>query len=73
VLWDVDPGDWARPGTDLITEVTVGRAGAGSVLLLHDGGGDRAQTVAALPAILSGLQDRGLKVVPLDRLLRSGA
>jgi peptidoglycan/xylan/chitin deacetylase (PgdA/CDA1 family) len=73
VLWDVDPGDWARPGTDLIAEVTVGRAGAGSVLLLHDGGGDRAQTVAALPAILSGLQDRGLKVVPLDRLLRSGA
>jgi peptidoglycan-N-acetylglucosamine deacetylase len=54
--------DWTRPGAAFI----VGRALAdpdGQTILLHDGGGDRSQTVAALPSILVGLQGRGLKTV----------
>jgi cellulose synthase/poly-beta-1,6-N-acetylglucosamine synthase-like glycosyltransferase/peptidoglycan/xylan/chitin deacetylase (PgdA/CDA1 family) len=55
-----DTSDWARPGTGEI----VARALAnpdGQVILLHDGGGDRSQTVAALPAILEGLRARRLR------------
>jgi peptidoglycan-N-acetylglucosamine deacetylase len=69
VTWDVDGGDWARPGPDAIARATVEVAEAGSVVLMHDAGGDRSQTVAALPALLAGLQDRGLRPVPLERVL----
>lgn len=57
-----DTADWARPGTEQI----VGRAlnqPSQRVILLHDGGGDRSQTVAALPAILQGLSAQGLRPV----------
>lgn len=55
VLWDVDPGDWGRPGSETITQAILKQSRAGSIVLLHDGGGDRAQTVEALPAIIDGL------------------
>jgi peptidoglycan/xylan/chitin deacetylase (PgdA/CDA1 family) len=60
VLWDVEPFDWALPGSDAISTMVLDECRPGSVILLHDGGGDRAQTVAALPAIIEGLLDRGL-------------
>jgi peptidoglycan-N-acetylglucosamine deacetylase len=59
-----DTSDWARPGTGEI----VARALAnpdGQVILLHDGGGDRSQTVAALPAILDGLRGRRLRAATI--------
>ncbi|WP_045697828.1 polysaccharide deacetylase family protein [Streptomyces rubellomurinus] len=59
VLWSVDPQDWARPGTAAIQSRVLRDVRPGSVILLHDGGGDRSQTVAALPAILSTLKARG--------------
>lgn len=49
-LWDVDPRDWARPGVDAIVR-HIWQAPAGAVVLLHDGGGDRSQTVGALRAM----------------------
>jgi peptidoglycan/xylan/chitin deacetylase (PgdA/CDA1 family) len=58
-LWTVDPQDWARPGTLAIEHRVLGKVKSGSIILLHDGGGNRSQTVAALPAILSTLQARG--------------
>jgi peptidoglycan-N-acetylglucosamine deacetylase len=69
VIWDVDPGDWARPGRDAIVAAVGAATRPGSVLLMHDGGGDRSQTVAALPAVLAGLLDRGYRPVPVNRLL----
>ncbi|MCM3921924.1 polysaccharide deacetylase family protein [Frankia sp. AiPs1] len=62
--WDVDPRDWARPGTASIRQ-SLGRARPGDILLCHDGGGDRAQTVAALRRVLPLLRARGLSFVPL--------
>lgn len=70
----VDPGDWKRPGVDAIVRATLDQiADAGpersaNVVLLHDGGGDRAQTVAALPTIIRSLEARGYRFVPVSTL-----
>lgn len=68
VLWNVDTVDWRLPGSGSIA-ATAGRAGAGSIVLMHDGGGPRSQTVAALPSILSSLRSRGLRPVTVSKLL----
>ncbi|MFI6284307.1 polysaccharide deacetylase family protein [Streptomyces sp. NPDC051018] len=58
-LWTVDPQDWARPGTRTIENRVLNGVRPGSTVLLHDGGGDRSQTVAALPGIITTLKARG--------------
>ena len=58
-LWTVDPKDFDRPGVDAIRDRVVGAVRPGGTVLMHDGGGDRSQTVAALPAIITALQDYG--------------
>jgi peptidoglycan-N-acetylglucosamine deacetylase len=58
-LWTVDPRDWSRPGTSVIVSRVLNNVRSGSVVLLHDGGGNRSQTVAALPTILKTLKARG--------------
>lgn len=69
VLWSVDSEDFERPGADRIAQNVLTNAHAGSVVLLHDGGGDRSQTRAALPAIVKGLRRKGYKLVTVPRLL----
>ncbi|WP_242182600.1 glycosyltransferase [Sphingomonas sp. CARO-RG-8B-R24-01] len=78
----VDPGDWKRPGTQSIIDSTVddvtdpvGRCtGDGepqcsrNIVLLHDAGGDRSQTVAALPQIIDQLRAKGYRFVPVSEL-----
>jgi peptidoglycan/xylan/chitin deacetylase (PgdA/CDA1 family) len=59
VLWDVDSRDWTRPGAAAIEQRVATKVRDGSVILFHDGGGDRAQTIAALPGILQMLRDSG--------------
>ncbi len=59
VLWDVDSRDWTRPGPAAIEQRVAANVRDGSVILFHDGGGNRAQTVAALPGVLKLLQDSG--------------
>jgi peptidoglycan/xylan/chitin deacetylase (PgdA/CDA1 family) len=58
-LWTVDPRDWSRPGTSVIVRRVLDNVRSGSIVLLHDGDGDRSQTVAALPTILKTLTARG--------------
>jgi len=58
-LWSVDPRDYTRPGVDVITHRVLDSVGRRGVVLLHDGGGDRSQTIAALPGIIGALQDYG--------------
>jgi len=71
VVWDVDPGDGLAPGdggpiaTDIVTRV-VARARGGSIVRLQLGG---ARTLEALPGILDGLAEAGLRVVSLDAML----
>ncbi len=69
VLENIDPQDWARPGTDVIVSRVKQQRREGNIILLHDGGGDRSETVAALPRILDYLQTRGDTVVPLSQLI----
>ena len=70
----VDPGDWQTPGVPAIVDHTLQAVQAGTpdrsanIVLLHDGGGDRTQTVAALPAIISRLQAAGYQIVPVSTL-----
>jgi peptidoglycan/xylan/chitin deacetylase (PgdA/CDA1 family) len=69
VLWSVDTGDYENPGWDVIADRALDGAEPGAVILLHDGGGDRAQTLVALPLILKGLRERGLRPVTVPQLL----
>lgn len=57
--WSVDPRDWKRPGTDAVVQAVQAHVGPGAVVLLHDGGGNRAQTVAALDRLLPWLAAQG--------------
>jgi peptidoglycan/xylan/chitin deacetylase (PgdA/CDA1 family)/GT2 family glycosyltransferase len=68
VRWNDDPGDWRRPGEDAIVDRVLAGATTSTVVLLHDGGGDRRQTVAALPRIIDGLRARGYAFTTVDRL-----
>jgi peptidoglycan/xylan/chitin deacetylase (PgdA/CDA1 family) len=62
--WQVDPRDWARPGSGTISQILL-RAQPGDILLCHDGGGDRGQTVEAVRTIVPALKQRGLTFVAL--------
>ena len=69
VLENIDPQDWAKPGADIILQRVKQQRRDGSIILLHDAGGDRSQTVEALPRILDWLHTRGDTVVLLSTLL----
>ncbi len=69
--WDVDTEDWKRPGSDSIAS-KITSATSGNVILMHDGGGDRTQTVEALRQALPQLIEQGYKFVTIDELLAYG-
>jgi len=59
VVWTVDSRDWTKPGVAAIEQRVLKNVHSGSVILMHDGGGNRTQTVAALPVILQALKAQG--------------
>jgi len=66
LAWGVDSLDWKKPGVAAIVSNVLSTVTPGAVILLHDGGGDdRAQTIAALPGIISGLQAAGYTIAAL--------
>lgn len=71
----VDAEDWQRPGVDAIVNQVINQVHQASpdrsanVILLHDGGGNRAQTVAALPRIIDALRAQGYRFVPVSQLI----
>jgi peptidoglycan/xylan/chitin deacetylase (PgdA/CDA1 family) len=73
VQWDVAGFDWKRRSRRQIAHNVLRKARNGSIVLLHDGDSegkcDRQETVAALPLIIEGLRDCGLRIVPLSQLL----
>jgi peptidoglycan/xylan/chitin deacetylase (PgdA/CDA1 family) len=69
ILWSTDTGDFAKPGTEVIVQRVLEGAHAGAIILMHDAGGDRSETIAALPAIVKGLRARGLRPVTVPRLM----
>ncbi len=68
VQWDVDTNDGQLPGSGTIAARALG-ARSGSIVLMHDAGGPRAQTLAALPQIIGGLRSRGYGFVTVTELL----
>jgi peptidoglycan/xylan/chitin deacetylase (PgdA/CDA1 family) len=69
VLWSVDTHDYLQPGVQTIVQRALAGARPGAIILMHDAGGPRAQTVAALPLIIAGLHRRHLRPVTMLRLL----
>ena len=76
----VDPNDWRdnprRPANEIVAEVIKnlppcdpGNLTCGNIVLLHDGGGNRSETLKALPQIIDGLRQRGYDIVPVSALL----
>ncbi len=63
--YSVDPRDWTRPGVGAIVQNVVGAAFPGAVVDMHDGGGDRSETVAALPQIITELRAQGYSFVSI--------
>ncbi|MBV9465469.1 MAG: polysaccharide deacetylase family protein, partial [Solirubrobacterales bacterium] len=69
VLWTVDTSDYRRPGVQAIVSSAVSGARPGAIILMHDAGGNRTETVEALPRIIAVLQARGYRLVTVPRLL----
>lgn len=71
VTWSALANDWddPQPSAEVIASRILNAAENGAIFLLHEGGGKRANTVAALPAIISGLQARGLTLVTIPQML----
>jgi peptidoglycan/xylan/chitin deacetylase (PgdA/CDA1 family) len=68
--WDVDTEDWRRPGAQAIAD-RIMSVKPGDVVLMHDGGGDRSQTVEALKIALPQLKAQGYRFVTIDELMSS--
>ncbi|MFC7309828.1 glycosyltransferase [Streptomyces monticola] len=69
VVNDTDSEDWKRPGVDKIIERATPRGGKGAIVLMHDSGGDRSQTVAALDRFIPQLQSRGYEFAGLTEAM----
>lgn len=62
VLWSIDPKDWQSSRTaKQVTRSVLSSVQPGSIILLHDGGGDASHTIKALPAIIRGIRKKGLR------------
>jgi peptidoglycan/xylan/chitin deacetylase (PgdA/CDA1 family) len=69
VLWNVDPADYTQPGTGAIEQRVLAQVQPGSILISHDGGGTRSQTLNAYPSIIAALRKRGYRIVTIPELL----
>lgn len=61
-LWDIDTRDWAKPGTAAVIANVLTHAKNGAVVLMHDGGGNRSETLAALQSLLPKLKAAGWRM-----------
>ncbi len=69
IQWDIDPRDWALPGVGAIESNVLSNATAGGIVEMHDGGGDRSETIDSLPTIIGALRRRGYTFVAVTQLL----
>ena len=67
--WDIDTLDWKRPGTSAVAD-QLKSATPGDIILMHDGGGDRSQTVEALRIALPYLKEQGFSFVTIDEIMK---
>lgn len=69
VLWNVDPSDYTQPGSGAIERRVLSQIRPGSIIISHDGGGNRLQTLDAYPSIIASLHARGYRIVTIPELL----
>jgi peptidoglycan/xylan/chitin deacetylase (PgdA/CDA1 family) len=69
IQWDIDPRDWATPGVGAIYDNVIANAHPGAIVIQHDGGGNRSETLAALPQEIQTLRSRGYQFVTVTQLL----
>jgi peptidoglycan/xylan/chitin deacetylase (PgdA/CDA1 family) len=69
VMWSLDTNDYKLPAADVMAAQVLAEVEPGAIILMHDGGGDRTTTSAALPIILKGLKKAGYKMVTVPQLL----
>jgi peptidoglycan/xylan/chitin deacetylase (PgdA/CDA1 family) len=69
VLWNVDPSDYTQPGSGAIERRVLAQVRPGSIIISHDGGGTRTQTLDAYPSIIAALRARGYRIVTIPELL----
>ncbi len=69
VYWTVDTSDYRLPGTDSIINTVVSGAKPGAIFLMHDAGGNRVETIAALPKIITDLRAKGYRFVTVPKLI----
>jgi peptidoglycan/xylan/chitin deacetylase (PgdA/CDA1 family) len=69
ILWEVDPSDYTLPGVSVIEQRVLAQVKPGAIVLSHDGGGPREQTLAAYPYIIKALRARGYRFVTVPELL----
>ena len=71
VNWTEDSEDWSLPGVDAIVTKAADDVNPGSIILMHDGGGEREQGLEALPKIIEKVKAKGYRFVTLDELFAS--
>ncbi|MEG4500562.1 polysaccharide deacetylase family protein [Microcoleus sp. F10-C6] len=69
VMWSADSFDW-RTLTESLIDNVMRQANSGGIVLMHDGGGNRARTVKALPDIIARLRKEGYSFVTVPELLQ---
>jgi peptidoglycan/xylan/chitin deacetylase (PgdA/CDA1 family) len=76
--WTIDSCDWTQTLTggaeknDIVNNV-LNYVTNGTIVLMHDGGNDRSQTVAALPTIIQGLKNKGYQFVTVQQMVKEAA
>ena len=68
-LWSVDTGDYLQPGISVIVQRVLAGAHPGAIVLMHDAGGTRTETIEALPTVIDDLRARGYRLVTVPQLL----
>jgi hypothetical protein len=69
ILWDVDPLDWKRPGSNVVAQRIIAGARPGSIILSHD---IHPPTIAAMPQVFDALLAKGFKFVTVSELIKMG-
>jgi peptidoglycan/xylan/chitin deacetylase (PgdA/CDA1 family) len=70
ILFDVIPKDWERPSSQIIAQRIAGQLHPGAIILLHDGGGERSNTVSVLELILAHMKKNGYQILTVTEFLK---
>jgi peptidoglycan-N-acetylglucosamine deacetylase len=72
ILWSLDPKDYQESNPEIIAQRIIQNIKPGTIILLHDGGGDRTATINATEIVINKLQARGYRFLTVSELLKTG-